>query len=116
MTHFRVDILLPLSFNKEDGGEKIPQEYFHETYEDLLKISKGVSTNDNLIEGSWIHPDTNVRYDDKSILFTIVVDSEDKMTVHKVSKIKDLINYKEILKRKFKQKQIFMVAIRCCWL
>ena len=33
MTHFKVDIQLPLKFNLEDGGEKIPEEYFFETYE-----------------------------------------------------------------------------------
>ena len=116
MTHFKVDIQLPLKFNPENGGGLIPKEYFFETYEDLLKLAKGISTNKNPIIGSWINPETEKRYNDKTVVFTVIVDSEDKKTVTNVTKIKELIKYKEILKGKFKQHEIFMVATRCTWL
>lgn len=116
MTHFRIDIQLPLNFNKEDGGGKIPEEHFFNTYEELLKLANGISTSNNPIDGSWINPSTKTRYDDKSILFTVVVDSEDKRTVTNIIKIKELKKYKDILKKHFKQHEIFMLATRCTWL
>jgi len=45
-----------------------------------------------------------------------LVESEDKMTITNVSKIKELIEYKKELMGKFKQHQIFMVATRCSWI
>ena len=39
MTHFKVDIQLPLNFNPEDGGGKIPEESFFETTRMLTEIS-----------------------------------------------------------------------------
>jgi hypothetical protein len=69
MTHFKVDIQLPLKFNPEEGGENIPQEYFFETYEELLKLASGISTNNNPIIGSWVNPKDKKRYDDKTIVF-----------------------------------------------
>jgi len=116
MTHFKIDIQLPLNFNKEDGGEKIPEEFFFDTYEHLLKLAGGISTNNTPIIGSWINPSTKKRYDDKTIVFTILLDSEDKMTATNASKVKKVQQYKKILKKKFKQHEIFMVATRCLWL
>lgn len=116
MTHFKVDIQIPLKYNPEDGGEKIPEEFYFKTYEELLKIAGGINTTNTPIIGSWINPDNKVRYNDSSVVYTILVDSEDRMTIHKCSKIKELIEYKEILKERFKQHQIFMVCTRCVWL
>ena len=116
MTHFKVDIQLPLNFNQEDGGGKIPEENFFDTYEELLSKVGGISTNNTPILGSWIHPKTNRRYNDKSIVFSVIVESEDIMTASNVPKIKELINYKEKLKKRFKQHEIFMIATRCTWL
>ncbi|MBI2628834.1 hypothetical protein HYW74_02015 [Candidatus Pacearchaeota archaeon] len=116
MTHFKIDIQLPLNFNPEDGGEKVPEEFFFETYEDLLKLAGGINTSNIQIIGSWINPHDKKRYNDKSVVYTILVDSEDKMTIHNATKIKELKEYKEILKKKFKQHEIFMVASRCVWL
>ncbi len=52
MTHFKVDIQLPLNFNSEEGGEKIPEEFFFETYEDLLKLAGGINTTNTPVIGS----------------------------------------------------------------
>jgi len=116
MTHFKVDIQLPLRFNPEDGGELIPQELFFDAHSELLELAGGISTNNNPIMGSWINPATKKRYDDKSIVFSVVVESEDRVTITNVSKIKKLISYKETLKKRFKQHEIFMIATRCTWL
>jgi len=115
MTHFKVDIQLPLTYNPEKGkkiGEKIPEEYYLETHEELLKMCGGISTNQTPIKGSWISPNKK-RYDDRTIVFSVVVESEDKMNAINVPKIKELQKYKETLKLRFKQEEIFMVATRC---
>lgn len=116
MTHFRVDIQLPLKSNPEDGGGKIPEEYFFKTYEELLTLAGGISTSDTPIQGSWICPETKTRYDDKTVVFTVIVESEDRMTAINATKIKELKEYKEKLKERFKQHEILMVATRCIWL
>ena len=116
MTHFRVDIQLPLKFNPKDGNKKIPVEDFLKTYEELLKIAGGISTTKQPIKGSWINPKTKHRYNDKSISFSILIESEDRMTITNVPKIKELVEYKEVLKKRFKQHEIFMIATRCCWI
>src|SRR3989344_8793799 len=110
MTHFKVDIQLPLCFNSEDGGGKIPEEFYFDTYESLLKLAGGINTTNTPVMGSWINPDNKKRYNDQSVVYTVLVDSEDKMTVHNATKIKKLKKYKEVLKKKFKQHQIFMVS------
>ena len=89
MTHIRVDIHLPLKFNPEESGKEISQEIFFQTYEELLKLAGGISTNNNPLNGSWINPLSNVRYDDKTITFTIVVESEDRMTINQIPKIRE---------------------------
>ncbi len=94
----------------------ISEEYFFKTYEELLNMAGGISTNNTPILGSWIHPKTKKRYNDKSIVFSVVVESEDRMTITNVTKIKKLIKYKEKLKERFKQHEIFMIATRCTWL
>ena len=119
MTHFKIDIQLPLTYNLRKGqgvGEKIPEQYFFDTYEELLEKFGGISTNPNPIMGSWIHPKTKKRYNDKSMVFSVVVESGDIMTVTNVPKIKELKEYKETLKVRFKQHEIFMIATRCTWI
>lgn len=107
---------MPLKYNKEDGGEEVPPELFFKTYEELLGIAKGISTNNTPIIGSWIHLKTKTRYNDKTIVFSVVVESEDKMTMKNAAKIKKLIKYKEKLKKRFRQHELFMIATRCAWL
>ncbi len=119
MTHFKVDIQLPLNFNPEKGekeGKIIPPEIFHDTYEELLEMVGGINTTNRPINGSWISPKSGKRYNDRSIVFSVLVESEDKMTITNVPKIKKLQEYKEVLKERFKQEEIFMVATRCVWI
>ena len=90
MTHFKIDIQLPLNFNSEDGGGLISEESFFKTYEELLEMVGGINTTKSPVMGSWICPKTKKRYNDKSILFTIIVESEDIVTASNVPKIKSL--------------------------
>ena len=116
MTHIKVDIQLPLRFNPDEVekvGKEIPDELFFQTYEELLDLFGGISTSNVPIAGSWIHPTMKKRYDDDTRIFTVVVDSEDRKTISKVPKITNLILYKNKLKERFKQEEIFMIATRC---
>lgn len=119
MTHFKVEIQLPLNFNpkkNEKIGKKIPAEEFHKTYEELLKIAGGINTANEPVMGSWISPKTKKRYNEKSIIFSLIVESEEKAEMSDVPKIKKLKKYKEKLKKRFKQEEIFMIITRCVWI
>jgi len=119
MTHFKVDIQLPIKYNIVDGDltrEKVPDISFKRTYDELLEMMSGIHTSNMAIMGSWVCPETKQVYHDESIVFSVLVESEDKKTVTNVPKIKKLREYKQVLKTRFKQKEIFMVATRCCWI
>ena len=113
MTHFQITIQLPLKYN---NGEKIEESKFKETYEEVLDITGGITINPRPLQGAWIDPNDGIRYDDETITFSVLIDSEDKITALKVQKILELKQYKEKLKERFNQKEIFMVATRCSWL
>lgn len=118
MTHFKVEMQLPLRFNPDKNGhrKKIPIDLFRQTYEDILEMVGGINISKAPIVGSWISPKTQRRYDDSTFVFTVLVKSEDKMTISNVPKIKKLVRYKETLKKRFEQEEIYMIATRCTWL
>lgn len=118
MTHFKVDIILPLFYNKnhERKRESIPPEPFLTTYQELVKMCGGISFPDHKILGSWISPITNKAYDDENRIFSVVVESHDKVNARNAPKIKKLIKYKQTLNKRFQQEEISMIATRCCWL
>ena len=119
MTHFKVDIQLPTRYNPEEGEEtgcEIPREFLWETYNELLGLAGGINSANQPIMGSWICPKTKKIYHDDNMVFSVLIESEDKKTITNASKIKELIKYKETLKERFKQHEIFMVATRCSWL
>ncbi len=119
MTHFKIDIQLPTRFNPKDEekvGKEVPPPFLWETYNELLALAGGINTVNQPIMGSWVCPKTKKTYHDNNMVFSVLVDSEDKMTVMNVPKIKELQKYKEILKERFQQQEIFMVATRCSWL
>lgn len=119
MTHFKVDIQLPQRYNPKEGeefGEEIPKSLILGTYKELLELAGGINTTNEPIMGSWVCPKTKKTYHDKSIVFSVLVESEDRKTIANVPKIQKLQNYKETLKERFQQQEIFMVATRCSWL
>lgn len=119
MTHFKIDIQLPQNFNPEEGevaGQEVPKLLIRQTYTELLELAGGINTTNEPIMGSWICPKTKKTYHDKSIVFSVLLESENRKTIANVPKIKELQKYKETLKERFKQHEIFMVATRCSWL
>lgn len=108
MPQFKVEILLPLRYNREGDeaiGKLIDGKEFHDTYEQLLEKFGGISSYENRVNGSWVSPETKKRYDDESVIFSVVLNSEQE-----VQKIKE---YKEVLKIRFKQEDIFMTSMVC---
>ena len=79
-------------------------------------MAGGIHTTNVPIVGSWISPKTKKGYNDRSIIFSVIVESEDKMTITNVPMIKELEKYKKKLKKRFKQEEIFMIATRCIWI
>lgn len=119
MTHFKVEIQLPLFYNQQPNEierKKIERPKFVLTYDELYKMFDGVNTSNAPIMGAYKSKKTGKRIDDSNIVFTVLIDSEDRMTIHKIQGIKQLQNYKEQLKQRFDQEEIFMVATRCIWI
>ena len=119
MTHFQITIQLPLKYNSSESdplGKKIEESKFKQTYDELLSLVGGITINPMPFQGTWVDPCTGVRYDDENVVWSVLVDSEDKVSAVKVAKIQELIKYKETLKERFQQKEIYIVAIRCSWL
>ena len=119
MTHFQITIQLPLKYNAtENSAErmKIEEYKFKETYDELLVIARGITINPIPLQGTWVNPSNGIRYDDENLMWSVLVESEDKISAIKVPKIQELIKYKEILKNRFQQEEMYLVAIRCSWL
>lgn len=119
MTHFQVTIQLPLKYNPTESnpeGGKIEESKFKETYNELLDIVGGITINPTPFQGAWIDPNSGIKYDDQNVVWSVLVESEDKISAIKVAKIQELIKYKETLKKRFQQEEIYLVATRCSWL
>tara|TARA_Y100000034_G_scaffold29691_2_gene36039 strand:- start:673 stop:1032 length:360 start_codon:yes stop_codon:yes gene_type:complete len=119
MTHYKVEIQIPLFYNLEDGKkdrEKIPSKLFYETYLEIFNMVGGIHTSPTPVFGAWRCPKTRKAFFDKSTVFTVLVETNDIKTINNIPKMKELIEYKKILKKRFKQHEIFMVATRCQWL
>lgn len=94
----RYEILLPLLYN---DGSKIEKEKFLTTNEELVERFGATTTDSTRIVGRWIYQ--NQLYEDKLIRIIIdVPESEDSETFFK--------HYKEILKERFKQIDIWITS------
>ena len=92
----RYEILLPLLYN---DGSKIEKDKFLITNEELVSRFGATTTDSTKIVGRWIYEDQ--LYEDKLIRLTIdVPQSEDSDTFFR--------QYKEILKQRFKQIDIWI--------
>ncbi len=115
MTHFKVDIQIPIEYNLQKGENKrrkIPISDFYETYCELRNIVGGVHFNTTPVIGSWISPKKEI-YDDELYVFTVIVESGDRKTVTNAPKIKKILSYKRKLKTRFKQEEMYILATRC---
>ena len=116
MTHFKVDIQLPRYYNLKKGEKKrneIPPNCFFDTYEELIDIAGGVNTSKFQIQGSWVSPQTNERYNDESILFSVLIKSNGKSRIEDIPQLNKIKRYKKKLLKRFEQKAIYMIATPC---
>jgi hypothetical protein len=94
----RYEILLPLLYN---NGSKIEKEKFLITNEELVERFGAATTDSTRIVGRWIYQ--NQLYEDKLIRIIIdVPESENSETFFR--------QYKEVLKERFKQIDIWITS------
>jgi hypothetical protein len=93
----RINILLPINYN---DGRKVEEEKFYQTN---LELSKrfGACSALSPTQGTWVDPIDGKKYDDLNIGF--FVDTEESP-----STLDWLKEYKEILKNRFEQKEIYI--------
>ena len=91
-------ILLPLRFN---DGTPVPEELFLITQRELLKRFRSLSMESAEISGYWTYQE--VTYED-SLRRIVIVDSDDMATE---AFFKD---YKEVLKERFHQLEIWITV------
>ena len=94
----RYEILLPLFYN---DGRRIEEEKFTETDKELVAQFSATSTDTIIVKGHWIYQST--LYEDK--LVRVRIDTEDTPL-----NLEFIRNYKEILKERFQQLDIWITA------
>ena len=94
----RFEILLPLYYN---DGRQIEPEKFVQTDEELIAQFDATSTDTVVVQGRWKYQ--SIRYDDR--LIRVRVDTEDKEENRAFLK-----EYKETLKVRFEQEDIWITA------
>jgi hypothetical protein len=92
----RVEILLPLFYN---DGEEIEKSKFLKTKEELAAKFHGCTAL-TPAEGLWIDDDFTKYYDVNSGFYVVAPYKEDSITYFE--------DYKTVLKKRFKQKKIFI--------
>ena len=91
---------LPIYYN---DGRSIEQEKFLQTDEELVAQFGATSTDSVLVNGRWMYQST--LYEDK--LIRVRVDGEDLPTHWEFFR-----SYKEVLKQRFEQEDIWITAYR----
>lgn len=105
MDNFKLEILLPIYHNPDENGirNKIDGDELKITYRELIKEFGGCSHNGSPIHGNWINPNTGQTITDELNNLWIVFEGID-------SHRDFLKDYKEKLKQRFKQDDIFMTV------
>lgn len=106
MSKLKLEILLPLYHNPDENGvrKKIDGNEFSETYRDLMERFGGCTIIPNPLLGRWINPDTGDEITDELTAYWIVYDDTKENTEF-------LRNFKEVLKKRFKQDDIMMYSV-----
>ena len=96
----RYEIYLPLKYN---DGTDIEIEKFEIVEKELLSLFGGLTASSSLspLEGVWRHQD--IQYRDKIVRFEIITESDKRIE----SFFKE---YKETLKKRFRQKEVFITV------
>ncbi len=97
---WRVQFLLPLKYN---DGRDIEVDKFDWVRTELLDKFGGFTIYPFSLEGGWIHPTDNIKFFDRTKLFEITIKQTDENETY-------LKNFKEELKKKFSQHEIYMTV------
>lgn len=106
MAQLKLEILLPLYHNPDENGTrtKIEDREFSETYQDIIKQFGGCTVNPATQTGGWINPETGEEITDELALYWVVYEDTDQN--------RDFLkNFKEVLKKRFKQDEIMMYSV-----
>jgi len=95
----RYEILLPLKYN---DGTPVEAEKFQQTKEELLGRFQGLTIDPGTIRGLWVY--RGEQFEDE--LIRLVVDVEDTPETEQFFR-----EFKERLKERFQQLDIWMVAL-----
>ncbi len=106
MPYLKVEILLPLYHNPNKNGirEEIADYEFSETYQDLVKQFGGCTINPTPQSGGRINPETGKRITDELTIYWVVFEESEENNTF-------LRNFKEILKKRFRQDDIMMFSM-----
>ncbi|MDE1765163.1 MAG: hypothetical protein KGI27_02695 [Thaumarchaeota archaeon] len=106
MSDLKVEILLPLYYNKDKNGrrKKIGGEHYLKTYEEIVEKFGGCTQDNIPLLGGWKDPITKERIEDENITWWVVCKNDS-------SNIKFLRQFKTRLKRRFQQKDIMIYYI-----
>ena len=106
MTKFKIEILLPIYHNTDeyDNRKRIDGNEYSETYQDLMKQFKDCSHIPTPISGGWINPDTGEEVTDELTVYWVVYDDTEE-------NLEFLQNFREVLKKRFKQDEIMMYSV-----
>lgn len=99
----RVHLLIPLYYNPDKQGYRVPiePERIHATKEEVTRRFGGFTSTTLYNEGKWISKKTGKEQED--ITKTFYIDLEPSP-----ENIKWLLEYKEKLKERFKQEEVYM--------
>lgn len=103
MTHYKVEIQIPLYYNpkgRKKKRRKISKQLFYRTYEELFDLAGGIHTTNIPVLGAWKCPKTGRKFYDRCIVYIVLVETEDKMTITNIPKIQELVKYKKVIKKK----------------
>lgn len=98
----RVSILIPTHYNADNYGprEKINGDEYTTTYIELMRNLGGCTYDETVKKGAWKDDDGKEYYDDNTTFYSDYDNTETN---------KQFLNdYKEILKIRFRQKEIYM--------
>ncbi|MBI3922136.1 MAG: hypothetical protein HY318_12015 [Armatimonadetes bacterium] len=94
----RFELLLPLCYN---DGRPVDKHKFRETRDELIERFGAVSTDSVIVSGHWLYKGT--LYEDK--LIRIRIDAVESEEVRQF-----ITQYKEILKERFEQFDVYITA------
>ena len=98
MSHRRYEITLPIRFN---DGSLVPPERLHDSYEDIVNQFGAVTIQPQPVRGIWRHH--GQRYDEENLRFYVDVEDSPENALF-------FQRWKEILKQRFRQIDIWIVS------